>query len=161
MNTTLWAPWRIEYILGHKEEGCFLCDKLNAGDDVARLILHRGAHCFVIMNRYPYSAGHLMVAPYRHVAMPGEMTLEERTEMTELTTRCIAILEQALKPHGFNVGLNLGKAAGAGLKDHIHQHVVPRWTGDTNFMAALSAVRVIPQALEELYGQLQPLFYRS
>ena len=102
-----------------------------------------------------------MVAPFRHVGMLGDMTFDERTEMTELTTRCIDILQEVLKPQGYNVGLNLGKAAGAGLKDHIHQHIVPRWLGDTNFMVALSSISVIPQALEDLYGQLKPLFDRA
>ncbi len=159
-SNALFAPWRIEYILGPKTGGCFLCAALAADDERAHLLLHRGKTCAVIMNRYPYSCGHLMVITNRHVETLAQMTPEERAEMMELTHRCVEILADAMTPHGFNTGLNLGKVAGAGLQDHIHQHVVPRWTGDTNFMAATGSTSIIPQALDELYAILRPRFDR-
>ena len=155
MNTTLWAPWRIEYLKGLKEEGCFLCDKHNAGNDPARFILHRGRHCFVVMNRYPYSAGHLMVAPLRHIATLEEMSQAEMAEMMQLTQQAIRALKKVARPHGFNIGVNIGEAAGAGLKDHIHLHIVPRWSGDTNFVTVMADVRIVPQALQELWKELR------
>lgn len=162
MNTNqLFAPWRIEYILGPRTDGCFLCAALAATDDRAHLLLHRGPACAVIMNRYPYTCGHLMVIANRHVESLAQMTVGERAEMMELTHRSIEILAAAMQPHGFNTGLNLGKVAGAGLHEHIHQHIVPRWNGDTNFMPVAGGTRIIPQALEELYDALRPRFDRS
>lgn len=157
----LWAPWRIEYILGPKSGGCFLCAMFAGGDDRANLLLRRGRLCAVVMNRYPYTGGHLMVAPFRHVAGLADMTPEERAEMTELTARCVDVLSAAMRPDGFNIGINLGEAAGAGLKDHIHQHIVPRWKGDTNFMPVIGGAHVVPQALDDLYALLHPRFQAS
>ena len=159
-SNALFAPWRIEYILGPKTDGCFLCAALASSEEREHLILHRGKTCAVIMNRYPYSCGHLMVITKRHVETLAQMTAEERAEIMELTHKSIEILADAMKPQGFNTGLNLGKIAGAGLKEHIHQHVVPRWEGDTNFMAATGSTRIIPQALDELYDILRPRFDR-
>ncbi|NNJ70549.1 MAG: HIT domain-containing protein [Kiritimatiellales bacterium] len=158
MNKTIWAPWRIEYILSNKEGGCFLCSMLKERNDRDNLILKRGKSCFVLMNRYPYTGGHLMVAPYRHLEHLKDMTPEERVELTDLSIEAVEILKAELNPDGLNLGYNLGEAAGAGLKDHIHQHIVPRWTGDTNFMPVLSDTRVMPQALMEQYDALHPLF---
>ncbi|HEY5621807.1 MAG TPA: HIT domain-containing protein [Pontiella sp.] len=158
MDKRIWAPWRIEYILSSKEDGCFLCRMIAEKNDRENLLLKRGKTCFVVMNRYPYTGGHLMVAPYRHLEHLKDLTAEERAELADLSIDAVEILKTALKPDGLNLGYNLGEAAGAGLKDHIHQHIVPRWTGDTNFMPVLSGTRVMPQALTELYDQLYPLF---
>jgi len=158
MKKTIWAPWRIEYILGDKDDGCFLCKMFGEDSDRDNLILRRGKTCAVVMNRYPYTSGHLMVAPYRHLQDLKDLTAEERTELTDLSIEAVEILKAELNPDGLNLGFNLGEAAGAGLKDHVHQHIVPRWTGDTNFMPVLSGTRVMPQALTEQYDVLQPLF---
>ena len=160
MSKTIWAPWRIEYILGEKEAGCFLCRMFAEQDDRSNLLLKRGKTCAVVMNRYPYTSGHLMVTPFRHLENLKDMTPEERIEMTDLCIEAVEILKAELKPDGLNIGYNLGAAAGAGLKDHIHQHIVPRWVGDTNFMPVLADTRVMPQALLEQYDVLRPLFNR-
>jgi ATP adenylyltransferase len=145
----LWAPWRLEYVAsaGSDSNECIFCAKQAAGDDDASLIVHRGSSCFVVLNLYPYSNGHLMVAPYRHIARPAELDAGERAELWELMTQGIAALEESMAPHGFNAGLNLGRVAGAGVEDHLHLHVVPRWNGDTNFMPVLADVRVMPEHL--------------
>jgi ATP adenylyltransferase len=158
MKKSIWAPWRIEYILSDKEGGCFLCKMFGETNDRDNLILKRGPTCAVVMNRYPYTGGHLMVTPYRHLKELKEMTAEEKLEMTDLTIEALDILQAELHPDGLNLGYNLGAAAGAGLKDHIHQHIVPRWIGDTNFMPVIGDTRVIPQALLEQYDVLYPLF---
>lgn len=158
MKKTIWAPWRIEYILSDKEAECFLCKMFAEDSDRENLLLKRGKTCAIIMNRYPYTSGHLMVAPYRHLEHLKDMTPEERLEMTDLSIEAVEILKSALNPDGLNLGYNLGAAAGAGLKDHVHQHIVPRWTGDTNFMPVLADTRIMPQALMEQYDVLFPLF---
>ena len=151
----LWAPWRLEYVQATRGAGgCIFCLDDAAGDE-ARLVLHRGRHCFIIMNRFPYSNGHLMVAPLRHVADPGLLTAEEVRELHELTVLSRNLLLATCKAQGFNVGINLGEAAGAGVIDHLHQHIVPRWVGDTNYMSVFADVRVIPQHLEATYRQLR------
>jgi len=154
----LWAPWRMEYIRLPRQEGCFLCNAFAAGDDRAHLVVYRGELCAVILNRYPYNNGHLMIAPYRHVPDLAAMTREERVEAMELLHRSIQILGELMSPDGFNAGLNLGSCAGAGLVGHIHLHVVPRWNGDTNFMPVIAGTKVIPQSLDELWTRLHPLF---
>ena len=157
----LWAPWRLEYVAGGADApGCIFCDKPEAGDDDAALIVHRGALCFVLLNLYPYSNGHLMVAPYRHIARPGDLTAEERAELWELLDQGITALTAAMQPHGFNAGLNLGRVAGAGVEDHIHLHVVPRWNGDTNFMPVLADVRVMPEHLTRTLEQVRSAWPR-
>ncbi|MDF7798728.1 HIT domain-containing protein [Pontiellaceae bacterium B1224] len=161
MSKTIWAPWRIEYILSNKEGGCFLCKMFGENNDRENLILKRGKTCAVVMNRYPYTGGHLMVTPYRHLENMADMTPEERAELMDLSIEAVDILKAELNTDGLNLGFNLGGAAGAGLKDHIHQHIVPRWVGDTNFMPVLSDTRVMPQALEEQYDVLYPLFNPS
>lgn len=154
----VWAPWRIEYILSHHDDGCFLCEMFGKADDRGNRLLKRGETCAVVMNRFPYTGGHLMVAPLRHVGGLSDVSGAEMAEMMSLAQRCVSILEREMKAQGFNIGFNLGKAAGAGLKDHIHLHVVPRWIGDTNFMPILSHTTVIPQALDDLYDRLLPAF---
>ena len=151
----LWAPWRIEYIKKADEPGCIFCNKAAENNDAANLILCRGQHSFVIMNSYPYNPGHLMVAPYRHIANLEELTEEERREHFEIVSRSVKVLRQVFNPGGFNIGINLGKAAGAGIDDHVHTHIVPRWQGDTNFMAVLSDVKVLPEALADTYQKLR------
>lgn len=154
----LWAPWRIDYIKGKKTPGCILCEKPREKKDKANLILARGKHSFVMMNLYPYSNGHLMVSPYQHVsaleALPDTVT----TEVMQQMKRSMEILRKTHKPDGFNVGLNLGKAAGAGIEEHLHFHIVPRWGGDTNFMTVTSDIRVVPESLTETYKELKRYF---
>ena len=152
------APWRIEYIQMEKPEGCILCDKPKEEDDVANYILYRGDKNFTMLNSYPYNPGHLMIAPYRHVASLEELTDEERCEHIEMVSRSVKLLRETFKPAGFNIGMNLGKIAGAGIDDHIHTHIVPRWQGDTNFMPVIADVRVIPEALAETYEKLKGKF---
>jgi ATP adenylyltransferase len=156
----LWAPWRMEFIRSDKDAGCFLCDALRAGTEHDRhnLLLCRAEKAFVIMNRYPYNNGHLLVAPLRHEGEYGAMGLDELAAMDGLAQSCIAIIRAAMKAEGFNLGYNLGVVAGAGLRDHLHLHVVPRWGGDTNFMPVLDDTHVVPQALTELYDTLKPAF---
>ena len=156
----IWAPWRIRYIEIAKAgaEGCFLCEKPEENKDVENYILYRGEKNFIILNSYPYNPGHLMVAPYRHVASLDELTKDEMGEHFETVSRAVEVLKKVFNPGGFNVGINLGRAAGAGLADHIHTHVVPRWVGDTNFMPAVADVRVLPQALAETYDKLKDKF---
>jgi ATP adenylyltransferase len=140
------------------EEECIFCAALEAGDDEAYLIAHRGDRCFVILNKFPYTNGHLMVAPFEHRATLQELDEETATEMMRLSQRGMEILEGAYSPHGYNVGFNQGRVAGAGVEHHIHMHVVPRWGGDTNFMPVLSDTRVMPQSLEESYEALRGAF---
>jgi ATP adenylyltransferase len=153
----LWAPWRLQYVASASGENageCVFCAK-QAGDERAMLIVHRGARCFVMLNLYPYANGHLMVAPYRHVATPGELDAEERAELWELLDHSLRALDATLKPHGANAGLNLGRSAGAGVEGHLHLHVVPRWNGDTNFMPVLADVRVMAQHLDDTWQLLR------
>jgi len=155
----IWAPWRLEYVASDTaEEGCFLCRALASEADRENLLVYRGATCAVILNRYPYSNGHLLIFPHRHVPELRDLTAEEKLESMELLERSTAILREAIAPHGFNVGMNLGKVAGAGLAAHLHTHIVPRWTGDTNYMAVIGDTRVIPQSLLDLWDRLHPLF---
>ncbi len=154
----LWAPWRIEYIKKAKEEGCILCHKPSEKNDAANHILYRGEKNFIIMNSYPYNAGHLMIAPYRHVANLEELTDEERDEHYKLVSRSLKILKQAFSPDGFNIGMNLGRIAGAGIDKHIHSHIVPRWAGDTSFMPVIADTGVINEALAETYRKLKGKF---
>ncbi len=154
----LWAPWRLEYILSDKTDGCFLCHSVSAADDSETLLVKRGSRCGVIMNRYPYNNGHLLIFPYRHVAGIGDLSTEERAETMDLLAESVSALTAIMHPDGFNTGINLGIAAGAGLEEHVHMHIVPRWNGDTNFMPVMADLKVIPQSLTELYDQLFPVF---
>jgi ATP adenylyltransferase len=150
----LWAPWRIQYILGQREPGCFLCTKPGTTDDAKNLLLIRAKSSFLMLNAYPYNPGHLLVAPYRHTDDLASLGDETLTEMQHLLIRGQALLTRAMKPHGFNLGLNLGRVAGAGVLDHLHWHIVPRWEGDCNFMPVTGSTRVIPQALDDLFIEL-------
>ncbi|KAA3599321.1 MAG: HIT domain-containing protein [Calditrichaeota bacterium] len=157
----IWAPWRIEYIetlSEEKSEGCIFCDKPKENKDFENKILIQGKLCFVIMNIFPYTNGHLMVIPYRHISKLSEMTPEEHLESMKLTSISCEVLAESFKAQGFNVGLNLGSAAGAGIDAHIHFHVVPRWNGDTNFMPVVGNIKVISEGLERSYHKLKSKF---
>ncbi len=154
----VWAPWRIEYIKAEKPAGCIFCDKPKESKDKNNYILYRGRKNFIMLNSYPYNPGHILVAPYRHTGNLDEFTEEERSEHYELVSRSVAVLKKVLKPDGLNIGANLGRVAGAGIEDHFHSHVVPRWQGDNNFMPVLGDARVIPQALADTYDTLASYF---
>ena len=155
----LWAPWRMEYILSdQKEAGCIFCPGPDRDLDEARVILHVGTHSMVMMNRYPYINGHLLVAPCRHVPDLDGLSADEALDLLFTVRRSIRVLRAAMRPEGFNVGINLGRVAGAGVEEHLHFHLVPRWNGDTNCMTVLGEVRVIPEHLQETYRKLKPLF---
>jgi len=156
-----WAPWRMEYIRAPKpsEPGsCIFCIKPDQENDKENLILYRGEHVFVIMNLYPYNNGHLMIVPYRHISEYSALSKEERHEMADVTAMTLDILKHVLYPNGFNVGYNLGEPAGAGIAEHIHQHIVPRWTGDTNFMPVLGHTKVMVDGLIECWTELKKAF---
>jgi ATP adenylyltransferase len=154
----IWAPWRIGYILMEKTGGCILCEKPKEDKDEQNYILYRGDKNFIILNSYPYNPGHLLVASYRHIANLEELTEEERNEHFEMVSRGIRVLRETFNPGGFNIGANIGKVAGAGIDDHFHSHIVPRWRGDTNYVPVLADVRVVPQALAETYQILKGKF---
>ncbi|MFQ5544055.1 MAG: HIT domain-containing protein [Nitrospiria bacterium] len=153
-SNILWAPWRMSYILGEKDQGCIFCTTPNEKDDRNNLILVRGEYNFVIMNKYPYNNGHLMIVPYRHTADFVSLTDSESLEMMKMISRSVQALKAALYPDGFNVGVNLGKIAGAGIDDHLHFHIVPRWAADTNFMPVVGQTKVISEALDETWVRL-------
>ena len=152
----LWSPWRLEYVTTPKPEECIFCTRAIQAD----LVLFEGATCYVILNKYPYNNGHLMVVPYRHVATLGAVSKAELDEIGLLMQRSEAVLTEAYKPQGFNVGMNLGKPAGAGIDAHLHMHVVPRWSGDTNFMSVVGTMRVLPEDLGASAVRLRPIFER-
>ena len=154
----LWAPWRMEYILGEKPSGCIFCKKPESDKDGKNFILHRAKHCYVIMNVYPYNNGHLMVIPYRHLDDMEALPDAVLKEMITVTKSCCSILRECMAPQGFNIGANVGEAAGAGISEHVHFHIVPRWRGDVNYMSVIDDVRVLPQALKDTYKQLLPHF---
>ena len=160
-DNKLWAPWRMEYIkreIANESESCFLCDKPNSEDSEKNLILLKGKLTFVVMNLYPYNNSHLMICPYRHISDFTALYKEERSESQEVISGCIKILTKHMKPEGFNIGLNIGKAGGAGIEEHLHWHLVPRWIGDTNFMPVLGNTKVIMEGLTDSYRKLQPDF---
>lgn len=162
----LWAPWRLSYVLQPQEakpaaDHCFLCSAIEGNDDRGTLLVHRTERSVVVLNRFPYNNGHLLIAPKAHKGRLDEHTPEELLELQLTLRRVIEILERNMKPDGFNVGLNLGKAAGAGLPGHLHWHVVPRWNGDTNFMPVLADVKVIVQSLDALYDLLHGEFTKA
>ena len=147
----LWAPWRMQFVAGPKKDRCFLCDKGAAAPEVdeAELVIARGERCYLLLNAFPYNSGHLLVAPYRHVPDLGGLDAGELQELMALAIRAQAVMTACMRPEGFNFGFNLGAAAGAGVPGHSHGHLVPRWTGDTNFMPVLGDTRVVPQALAD------------
>ena len=152
----LWSPWRMEYILTPKtDDGCIFCNGLKQPDGTDNLIIFRGPKAFVMLNRYPYTSGHLMVVPYEHQASLDLLETGSRTDIMDLSARALQVLEALYKPQGFNLGMNIGGAAGAGILDHVHLHVVPRWVGDTNFMSSISQTRVLPELLEETYRRVR------
>ncbi|HEV3473613.1 MAG TPA: HIT domain-containing protein [Actinomycetota bacterium] len=156
----LWSPWRLEYVTagGPGDEDCFLCAALEGSDDAEHLLLHRGQRCFTILNKFPYNTGHSMVAPNRHVGQLEDLEPAESAELMELTTQTVSAIKKMMNPHGFNIGINLGQVAGAGLPGHVHVHVVPRWGGDTNFMPVVGETKVLPEALSDTYARLKPGF---
>jgi ATP adenylyltransferase len=157
----IWAPWRLAYVKDASkdaEEQCIFCAKPAEGDDEAALIVHRGERCFVMLNKFPYTNGHLMVAPFKHLASLPDLDAETIAELMALSQEAMRILERTYSPHGYNVGFNQGRVAGAGVEHHIHMHVVPRWGGDTNFMPVLADTRVMPQTLEQSYEALAGSF---
>lgn len=149
----------MDYILSEKQSGCVFCEKSQCAEhDRENLVLYRGQDAFALMNIYPYNNGHLMIAPYRHVSSLTDLTPVQISDLFHLTQRCESALARAIHPEGFNIGMNLGKVAGAGIADHLHVHIVPRWNGDTNYMTTISQSRIIPQLLEETYALLRPYF---
>lgn len=154
MNT-IFAPWRSAYIRGEKQAGCVLCRDSQRGEE---LVVSEGKHVFVMVNRYPYTGGHLMIVPVRHLCRLSDLLPEEREELFTFVDLSVRALTEAMKPEGFNIGMNLGKAAGAGIDDHLHIHVVPRWGGDTNFMSVIGDIRVIPEDVCGTARELKPYF---
>ena len=158
-NTNIWAPWRMEYIAGLSapEGECFLCSTRNAepNDDRKNLLLWRGDSCICILNRFPYTGGHTLIAPYDHVGDLSDLPIATMTELMEMLRDIQQVMNHTINPHGFNIGINIGRCAGAGLPGHLHIHIVPRWDGDTNFMPVFGDVRVIPEFLETTYDRFR------
>lgn len=158
----LWAPWRMKYIKdmeAHENEGCVFCSLPQNGDDKKVYILYRGRKNYVVMNKYPYNNGHLLIVPYLHTGEQNDLDDSSALELWKLTGKCKKVLEKAFNPDGFNIGMNVGRVAGAGIEQHIHMHIVPRWNGDTNFMPVVGDVKVVSQGLEDAYDQLLPHFH--
>jgi ATP adenylyltransferase len=156
------APWRAKYVRqGPRKKGCVFCDAARLGDDRAARILYRGRHNFIILNKFPYTPGHLMIAPYRHLAVFSRAPKAASDELTDLLKLSLRVLGRAYRPQGFNAGMNFGRSAGAGVVDHYHLHVIPRWPGDSNFMPLVSQTRVVIEDLEMTYSKLAPLFARE
>lgn len=155
----LWAPWRMDYILSDKQgEGCIFCDLPKQDSDRDNLILFRSSHTFVIMNRYPYNNGHVMVVPYPHIAMLNGMDEATMIDFMKVTNHAVESIRKAFLPEGFNMGINLGKIAGAGMEEHLHLHIVPRWAGDTSFMTVFDEIRVVPEHVLSTYDRLHAAF---
>lgn len=163
---TKFTPWRMAYIQQPSQrpafEGCILCG-LHAADpanDAANLVLYRGTTCYIVQNLFPYNTAHLMIVPYHHTADLPALAHAVADELFTLTRRCVEVIRNEYRPEGFNMGMNLGRLAGAGIDEHLHMHIVPRWTGDANFMAIVGATKLVPEALEQTYRRLKPLFER-
>ncbi|MCX8043782.1 MAG: HIT domain-containing protein [Desulfobacterota bacterium] len=154
----IWAPWRIQYILGKKEKGCFLCIERNRSVRRTRYILAETEYSAVVLNKYPYATGHLLVMPKRHVPDLDSLTHDEMVDLFMLMKNAAAAIRSALSPDGMNIGINLGKAAGAGLAEHLHIHIVPRWNGDHNFMPVIADTMVLPEHLDAMYARIAPFF---
>jgi ATP adenylyltransferase len=151
----LWAPWRMAYVGVSQPSGCIFCTKPAESEDAASLLLHRGEHAFIMLNAFPYNNGHLMIAPYRHTADLESLTAVENAEIMALSQLAMGLLRRAYSPDGYNLGMNLGRVAGAGIVDHLHLHIVPRWNGDTNFMPVVADTKVLPDSLENTYTRLR------
>ena len=154
----LWAPWRAGFILSKKEKGCIFCKRLKEKDSVKNLIVYRGQKALVILNKFPYNAGHTMIVPIRHVGQIEKLKADEAAEFFELLQKTVTIIKKILKPTSMNLGMNLGKASGAGVPGHLHMHIVPRWTGDTNFMPIIGKTKVVSIPLEPIYKKLRKEF---
>ena len=154
----IWAPWRMEYIANDKSAECIFCVSPELEDDRDKLILYRSGFSLIMMNRYPYTNGHLLIAPYRHTADMNALSSDEMLDLFTALRLCRNVLQKTASPQGFNIGINLGKAAGAGVDEHIHVHIVPRWNGDTNFMTVIGDVRIMPENLLNTYEKLLPGF---
>ena len=160
--THLWTPWRSKYMTDKKEKrSCIFCDAVAGSEDSQSLIVYRGELTFVILNRYPYTSGHLMIAPYAHVSRLTQTSEAATQEMMTLVRRAETILQHIYNPQGLNLGMNLGEAAGAGIEQHIHMHVLPRWNGDANFMTSIGHTRIIPEALEDTYIKVRAAFLKQ
>jgi len=159
-NKAIWAPWRAEFVLAEKEKGCIFCNRLKMEDSIENLIVYRGDNNFVILNKFPYNSGHVMIVPNRHIAHLEELTSEEAVEFFELIRKSVVVIKKTIKPHSLNVGINLGESSGAGIPEHLHMHVVPRWQGDTNFMPVIGKTKVISLPLEPIYEALRKGFTR-
>lgn len=158
----IFAPWRIRYILAPKPKDCVFCEAPKEKDDKKNLILYRGKTCYTIMNRNPYNPGHVMVCPYRHIPSTEDMNEDELLESMKLVNFAVSVIREVMNPDGFNIGINIGKVAGAGIADHLHIHIVPRWNGDTSFMPVLADVQIVPEALEDTYDKLrEAIIYRK
>lgn len=157
----LWAPWRMEYILGKKEPECIFCSYPKKNNDRDNLILYRSAHNFVMMNKYPYNNGHIMVVPYIHTSTIDNLIDEILLDFMKVTQYSLKCLKEAFRPEGFNIGINIGAVAGAGMEEHVHLHMVPRWAGDTSFMSVFGEIRVIPEYIMETYDKLYPIFNKK
>ena len=151
----IWAPWRLDYVVQPRDEGCFLCNALAGDDDAKTFVIERRAHCFSILNRFPYNNGHTLIAPNAHKADLADLTDDEMVALMQMTRDTQQLLAATMTPHGFNIGINLGTCAGAGVPGHLHVHIVPRWNGDTNFMPITAGTKVIVQSLEALYTLLR------
>ena len=157
----LWAPWRMEYILGKKEPECIFCSYPKKNNDRNNLILYRSAYNFVMMNKYPYNNGHLMVVPYIHTSTLDGLGDEVLLDFMKVTQYSLKCLKEAFRPEGFNIGINIGAVAGAGMEEHVHLHMVPRWAGDTSFMSVLGEIRVVPEHILQTYDKLYPVFNKK
>lgn len=154
----IWAPWRAKFILGKKERGCIFCNRIRRRQDAADLIIYRGRTAFVILNRFPYNSGHVMVVPRRHIGSLDKMTAAEAAEFFELTRKTVEVIKKVFRPDSFNLGMNLGRGSGAGIPGHLHMHIVPRWNEDTNFMPVIGGTRVVSFDLKLIYRMLKKGF---
>lgn len=158
----VWAPWRMEYVGSDQaREGCIFCPGDDRTQDEKKLILYRGEWSIVLMNRFPYSNGHLLIAPLRHISSFDSLSPDEKLDLVNMVERSVSVLKEVMDPAGFNIGMNLGRVAGAGVEDHMHFHIVPRWSGDTNYMTVFGEVRIIPEHIRATYEKLLPFFKES
>jgi ATP adenylyltransferase len=152
----LWSPWRMEYIMSEKDEGhCTLCVEAAKPDGLENLVVYHGKRVFLILNRFPYTSGHIMVVPFEHCASLEQLDSATMTELMEITAKSLVVLRKVYRPEGYNIGMNIGEVSGAGITDHVHIHVVPRWGGDTNFMSTLASTRVLPETLEDTFTRIR------